>query len=74
MATIDYSKYIVFDKEHLDEFVPPHLIERLNDTISKINYHLPVTNDYIIIDKKESYAYLIEDIINQYKHKEVDNG
>ena len=63
------EKLIILNRNHIDEFVPPHLVERLNDTLVKINHYLPITDDYIIINKKESYAYLIEDIISQYKQE-----
>jgi len=67
MSNITDSRYIVLDKQHIEAFVPPHIIERLNDTLAKVGYHLPVVENYIVINKKEPYANIMEDIVKQHK-------
>lgn len=67
------SKFIVLNRNHLTEFVPEHLIERLNDTLIKIGYHLPVVHDYIVINKDEIYAPYVEDLIEQHKGAKNEN-
>lgn len=67
---IDYTKFICLNREHLDEFVPPHIIERLNDTLKKIGYYLPVVHKYLVINVDEPYAPYVEDLILQHNHKD----
>jgi len=73
MKKLENDKFIVVNRAHLRETVPPHLVERLFTTLHAINYYLPVRHQYIVINKDESYAGIIENIIVQHTHSDSDD-